>query len=131
MQIFVKLLSGRMLTLEVEGTMATEELLAMVEREGADGSLVAHEHRLLVGEGEGTRLLKGMVLADYDVKKESELRLVPRQRPPPDASQTQMAEALNEAKAVQTGIAGRWDKHHDSVEALESRKLTAARRYGF
>ena len=45
MQIFVKLLSGRMLTLEVDGTMTTEELLAMVE--GADGSLVAHENRLL------------------------------------------------------------------------------------
>ena len=127
MQIYVKLLTGKTLTLEVEGSMTTEQLKAMIE--AADGDFPAQEQCILVGAGEGTRLENGMTLADYKVQKEADLRLVPRQRPPPHESQTHMAEAMAQLAEAQVGLARRWDKHHDSVEALESRKLAASARH--
>ena len=60
MHIYIKLLSGKTLTLEVEGGMLTEELTAMIE--AADADLPAAEHCLLIGEGKGTRLVNGMPL---------------------------------------------------------------------
>eukprot|EP01046_Picozoa_sp_COSAG06_P078399 COSAG06_NODE_26018_length_623_cov_2.106870_1_plen_54_part_10 len=51
MEIYIRLKSGRTLTLEVESSLTAEELKAMIE--AADGSLVAAEHSVLVGEGEG------------------------------------------------------------------------------
>ena len=128
MQILIKLLSGKTLTLEVEGTTTIEELKSMIE---ADVDCPeAAEQCLLIGEGKGTRMENGMTVADYEVQKEAEIRLVPRQRPAPHASQTQMAEAMAQAMAFQQGIARRWDELYDSVAVLESRKRTAARRHG-
>ena len=116
------------MTLEVEGGMLTEELTAMIE--AADADLPAAEHCLLIGEGKGTRLVNGMPLSDFGMTKEIDLRLVPRQRPPPDASQVRMAEAMAQLAEMQVGLACRWDEHHDSVEALESRKLAIVKRHG-
>jgi hypothetical protein len=127
MQIYVKLLTGKTLTLEVEGSMTTEQLKAMIE--AADGDFPAQEQCILVGAGEGARLEVGMTLADYKVQKEADLRLVPRQRPPPHASQTHMAEAMAQLAEAQVGLACRWDEHHDSVEALESRKRAVVKRH--
>ena len=61
MQIYIRLKTGRTLTLEVEGSLTAEELKAMIEAK--DGSLVAAEHSVLVGEGEGSVLAAGMTLA--------------------------------------------------------------------
>eukprot|EP01046_Picozoa_sp_COSAG06_P112702 COSAG06_NODE_59383_length_274_cov_0.760000_1_plen_50_part_01 len=46
MQIFVKLLDGRILTLEVEGHQSTEELKAMLARE--PNSLPAAQQRIFL-----------------------------------------------------------------------------------
>ena len=128
MQIYIKLLSGKTLSLEVEGGMLTEELTAMIEAK--DGEFPAAEHCLLVGQGKGTRLVNGMPLSEFGVTKEIDLRLVPRQRPPPDASQVRMAEAMAQLAEMQTGLTRRWDELHDAHELLESRKLALAKKLG-
>eukprot|EP01046_Picozoa_sp_COSAG06_P013000 COSAG06_NODE_778_length_12377_cov_54.670875_4_plen_548_part_00 len=128
MQIYIRLKTGRTLTLEVEGSLTAEELKAMIEAK--DGSLVAAEHSILVGEGEGSVLAAGMTLAEGGVRKEAELRLVPRQRPPPDPSEKIMDDALAALMQMRAGMRGRWDEHHDSVAALESRKRALVQQHG-
>lgn len=107
--------------------MTTDELKAMIE--AADGSLPAVEQCLLRGAGKGTRLENEMTIADYDIQKEEDLWLVPRQRLPPDAAEVLMAEAMALLSEMQVGMARRRDEHHDSVAALESRKLALIKQH--
>ena len=72
MQVFVNMLSGKILTLEVEGTHTVEEVHAMIT--AAEG-IPAAEQCLLLGEGEGVRLERGMTMEDYEVRMETALRL--------------------------------------------------------
>ena len=84
MQIFVTRAAGpkagQKLTLEVEGTHTVEEVHAMIT--AAEG-IPAAEQCLLLGEGEGVRLERGMTMEDYEVRMETALRLIPQRRPPP------------------------------------------------
>jgi len=111
MQVFVNMLSGKILTLEVEGTHTVEEVHAMIT---ATEGIPAAEQCLLLGEGEGVRLERGMTMEDYEVRMETALRLIPQRRPPPHPSRERSAEALKELLALQDGLGRRWDELHIS-----------------
>ena len=125
MQVFVKLLSGRVLTLEVDGGTATERVLEMVEE--LDSSLVAREQWLLASDPE-RRLLPGECLAEADVRMEAELRLVPRQRPAPHPTHTRRKRATERLLAAQAALAQEWDELHDRMAGLDAKKRAVASR---
>ena len=73
MQIFVKTLNGRFVTLEVEGS----DLIIRVKQKIQDKEGVATEQRLIFA---GKELEDEQTLAYYNVRKESTLYLVMRLR---------------------------------------------------
>ena len=126
MQIFVKLLDGRILTLEVEGHQSTEELKAMLARE--PNSLPAAQQRIFLEDE--TQLEVGMSLADYHIKKEATLRLVPRPKPALCPAQLRSRGAMEKLLGAQLGMDQRWYELAQSKEQLESRKRAMLQRYG-